>query len=144
MADDGVVVYKRGEPSVPGLEDNIGAILQAVALDDLKVEFYKLNKHLEKQEFEGGEEQRLLSVTEKVEIISFLVYSPFSPLIKLSLHNYGPDTAYYRLNELGDWIPLKMNETDQVNYSGADRRIELLSYKCALGETASVRVLGKY
>lgn len=145
MGDDGIVVYKRGEPVVPGLDDNIGALLQFVAADDLQVELYKLNLHMKRQEFQGRVDPRSLAVTDIMQHLNLLLTPPYKPWITAFAHNYDPEnTAYLSINNRFDLIPVKHGESHAFDFKGSEERIWLIYYVCDPGLTATVQVNGKY
>lgn len=140
MAEDEIVVYKRGE-----VQKKIDpTIIQFVMLDDIRVGLNKLNEHFKKDEFEGYEDSRTLSVTEKTEALNLVREPPFTPWITGYAFNDGPNTAYIAINYKAEWITIKNKESSEFDHKGADRRIEHIQYRCDPGETAMVRILGKY
>lgn len=139
MAEDKVVIYERGE-----VENRIDPkVLELILLDDLQVGISKLNRHMEKAEFKGRLDPRTIPVTEITGAITLIAVWPFSPWITASFHNDGPDTAYILIN-YGDYIPLKKDDGINMDFARGDERIYLIRYRCDRGETASVRVVGKY
>ncbi len=140
MVNDKVVVYKRGE-----VETRIDPkVLELILLDDLQVGISKLNRHLEKAEFEGKLIPRTLPVTDKLQQVVVVDEYPFVPWICAYFINDGPDTARLAINYRNDLFELKMNETVTINHANADERIRIIYHICDPGETASVRVKGQY
>ena len=133
-------IFERGDVS----DETVNPLLQLIMLDDLQVALAKLNKHFEKEEFEGYEDPRTLSVTDQVQSIRLIGDWPFAPWIAGYFFNDGPGKAYIALNYRADWIPLNKGEDARVDHAGGDRRIEFIYYKCDPGETATVRAIGKY
>lgn len=144
MADDEITIYKRGQPAVPGIEDNIGALLQFVALDDLQVALHTLSEQSKKKEFKGAVDSRTLDATERTQVLSLLVYWPFTPWISASFHNKGPDTVYFIFNYDDNWVDLDKDQSIDIDFSNADSRLGLIRYKCEPGKTATVKAKGKY
>lgn len=144
MPDDEIVVYKRGEVTRRVEKKLDLAPLQIVILDDLSVTLKRLNQHLAKQEFLGEVDPRELSVTDQVQVISLIHHWPFVPWIAAYFFNDGPHEAYIAINAALDWTKLNKSEDARFNFAGSEQRIYIIYYKCDAGETASVRVVGKY
>jgi len=143
--DNEITIYKRGEVVPAPIPKTIPPeLLQIIMLDDLRVEVSRVNKHLEKAEFEGVVDPRTLSVTEEIQEIALIHDWPFTPWITAAFFNDGPNRAYIALNYSFDWGPLEKGESANMDFSRSDKRIRFIRYKCDAGETASVRVIGKY
>lgn len=139
MAEAEIVIYRRGEEVTKAPKRLPPELLQIIMLDDMQVALTKLNKHFEKEEFEGYEDFEILSCAEHVE-----AFWPLVPWIASSFYNKGPDKAYININNRGKWIELEIGESAKCNHSGADMRQILILYKCDPGNTATITVLGKY
>lgn len=144
MAKDEITIYRRGKEVTKAPKRIPPELLQIIMLDDIQVALTKLNKHFEKEEFEGYEYSETISVTDKTQSKTLIGDWPFAPLIAAYFFNNGDGKAYIAINYPGDWIELEKGEGARLNHAGADRRIDLIHYKCDAGETASVRVVGKY
>lgn len=141
MSDDEIVIYDRGKEVEKRLNP---MLLQIIMLDDIQVALSKLNQHFKKEEFEGYEFFRTLPVTDQIQSITLIGDWPFAPLISAYFFNKGEQKAYIQVNYPGEWFELEKGESAQISHAGANRRIEIIYYKCDDGETASVSVLGKY
>ncbi|GAI68454.1 unnamed protein product [marine sediment metagenome] len=146
-----IVIYKRGEvvtpppPPMPPIPKIIPPeLLQIIVLDDIQVALTKVNKHLEKAEFEGVVDPRTFAVTDEMRGIALIHDWPFTPWITASFFNDGPNRAYIALNYIFDWASLEKGESANMDFSRSDRRIQFVHYKCDAGEKATVRVIGKY
>ncbi|MBA7698131.1 hypothetical protein ES703_106806 [subsurface metagenome] len=150
MANGDITIYERGKPEVSRRIDP--KVLELILLDDIQVGISKLNRHLEKSEFEGKLDPRTLSVTDEIQDLDLIKEWPYTPWITASFFNDGdistdpPSevTAYIFINRVGKWIPLKKGEGIDMDFAKGDERIYTIRHKCDKGETASVRVVGKY
>lgn len=144
MAEDEIVVYERGKEVTPVSKRIPPELLQIILLDDVQVALTKVNKHLEKAEFEGVVDPRTFAVTDEMKGIALIHDWPFTPWITASFFNDGPNRAYIALNYIFDWASLEKGESANMDFSRSDKRIQFVHYKCDAGEKASVRVIGKY
>ena len=144
MAEDEIVVYERGKEVTPVPKRIPPELLQIIMLDDIQVALSKVNKHLEKAEFEGVVDPRTLSATDKLQALAPLYDWPFTPWISAYFINDGPDTARLAINEPLNQFDVRPNETITLDHSHADERIGIIYYICDAGKTASVRVTGQY
>lgn len=154
--EDEIVIYKRGEvatpPPMPIPKRIPPELLQIIVLDDIQVALTKINKHLEKAEFEGYLDPRVLSVSEETQGISLINDWPFTPWVSASFFNDGDVstdppgevTVYIAVNLTFDWVPLKKGESIDMDFPKSDKRIQFIHHRCDTGKTASVRVVGKY
>lgn len=118
-------------------------LLKFIALDDIQVSLSKINKSLKLTQFQGGAGTITLDANEKYKyIVLFHVY-PYTPLFTAHFFNDGPDGVFVSVNGEPD-IPLNNGEDSLVDFIKAERKIEVISYYCAPGETASVRVGAKW
>lgn len=120
--------------------DVIQAITQLAQLGQLT----KIRKSLEKEEFEGVEDQRWLNATDQLQWIGLIDRYPNTPWISAFFTNYGPDLVRIAINETYDEFELLINETVTIDRSHADERIRRIYYVCNLGDTALVKVIGEY
>ncbi|GAI60676.1 unnamed protein product, partial [marine sediment metagenome] len=104
MAENEIIVYERGKEVTKAPKRLPPELLQIIMLDDMQVALTKVNKHLEKAEFEGVVDPRTLSVTDKLQKISLIHDWPFTPWITAYFFNDGPNTAYLSINYIFDWI----------------------------------------
>jgi hypothetical protein len=60
-----------------------------------------------------------------------------------SLHNYGPNTVYVQTNDKSlEFVPVKVDEDLEFDFKTA--KIQRVYFKCASGETANIKMIGKY
>jgi archaellum component FlaG (FlaF/FlaG flagellin family) len=96
------------------------------------------------QAYTGLTDSRTLNATSTTQWINLISDPPYSPWISASFHNDGPNSAFIGINNPDELHELASGEDYQVNMAGGERRIELVFWKSNAGETASVRVIGKY
>lgn len=140
------------EKSLPEVVDETGKkivrpdILQVVTQMAQLGQLAKIRKSLEKEEFEGVEDQRWLNATDRLQWIGLIKRYPNTPWISAFFTNYGPDLVRIAINETYDEFELLINETVTVDRSHADERIRRIYYICPVnpGDTARVKVIGAY
>lgn len=143
--DKELVIYERGKELVKkGIPPEQQEILQLVLLDDMAVSLRKIEKSHKKEEFEGEQDTRTLSASGEMGFLELVNDWPYTPWVTASFLNDGDDTVYIGINGMNPYVTLKKNEPYVVDFTKADRRIEIIYYWCDAGETASVRVVGKY
>lgn len=120
--------------------DVLQAVVQLASLGQLA----KIRKSLEKAEYRGIEDPRVLLCTDQLQYIDLINRHPDTPWIAAYFINTGPDTAIIGINEPHEGFLLFRNATITVNREHADERIRGLYYQCNLGETATVFVTGQY
>jgi len=96
------------------------------------------------QQYLGLEDSRDLVATDQLQWLDLLNNSPYTPWITASFFNDGPDSVFIAINLPSGFTELKSGESKSVNFSMADRRIEVIYFVCNAGESASVRAVGKY
>lgn len=96
------------------------------------------------QYYQGNVETRILHATEALKYWDLINDSPYRPLISAFFINRGLNTVFVAINEAKDWMEIRPDETRTVSHVGADKRIEIIFYKCNIGETASVEAEGHY
>lgn len=150
MPDKDLVIYERGK-IIKRLPPEEAEILQLVLLDDLSVTLREIEKHeaeveksLEREHFEGKIKEFNLSVTASPKVLKLLKEDPYTALATASFYNDGAKSAFVAINGAWEWKEVKSGEGYDVDFLKADRRIELIYYKCNAGETTTVRVVGKY
>lgn len=104
----------------------------------------RIRKSLEKEEFQGKQDSRVLDATDAYQTEDLVKKYPFIPWATASFVNDGADAVYIGINRQAGATKLEDGEPYEVDYTKAERRIELIYYWCDAGETASVRVVGKY
>jgi len=117
----------------------IQAITQLATLGQLT----KIRKSLEKEEFEGELDPRTFGATDVVQCLELDQY-PNVPWATATAVNDGPNSVFIAINGLAKPATLNLAETLSLDFTKADRRIEAVYYWCNPGNTASVRVVGKY
>lgn len=121
--------------------DVIQAITQLASLGQLT----KIRKSLEKEEFEGKMDTRTLSASEEMGVVELVNEWPYTPWATATFFsNLGSDPVYIGINSMHPFATLNAGESLLADYTKADRRMEIIYYWCDAGETASVRVVGKY
>lgn len=117
------------------------ALLQFASLSQL----VEIKKKLEKEEFEGKMDPRTLNATDTLQWLDLIEDPPHKPWITAYFINDGPNTAEIGINHPQlKRQQIKLNETLTITQEHADERIRKLFYKCATGQTATVRVAGHY
>lgn len=143
MSDNEIVVYKRNPPEQ--VQERMDPeLLKLIMLDDMRVIASKIQLQLEKETFEGELDSRTLASTDSRAVVDLIMNRPYTPWITASFFNDGPDTVYLCINRLVSPIELGNGESTSIDLAKGGRRIELIHYWCATGETASVRAVGKY
>ncbi len=148
MSEKDTVVYEHGKPE----KKRIGSeLLTFILLDDMSITLKEIEKATKKDEFEGRLDPRTLSATENVSFIDLRQEDPHIPWVTAHFRNDGnttippsPKDAYVSINNPYEWNKLEDGEEMSVSFAKADRRIELVYYKCDAGGTASIRATGKY
>jgi len=120
--------------------DVIQAVTQLAQLGQL----VKIRRSLAKQEFRGKLDPRTLNATDREKIIDLIDGFPNYPWISAYFFNDGPDAVYISINRADEIHEVEYGESYSVDFSSADKRIEIIYYKCDTDETASLRVVGKY
>ncbi|MBA7701649.1 hypothetical protein ES703_110392 [subsurface metagenome] len=99
---------------------------------------------LQVQAYTGLTDERVLEANRFLQWINLVTGPPYIPWVSASFHNDGPQSVFIAVNNPDEMLEVANGESHQVDMTGATRRIEFLFYKCNVGETASVRVIGKY
>lgn len=120
--------------------DVLAAVTQLATLGQLT----RIRKSLEREHFEGKIDARTLSASYEMGFIELLKCWPHTPWTTATFFNDGPDTVYIGINDMHPYATLEKGDTLPADFTKADRRIEIIYYWTNAGETASVRVVGKY
>lgn len=121
--------------------DVVQAVVQLATLGQLT----RIRKSLEKEEFEGIEDPRTLNATDQLQWIDLINDHPNIPWATTYFFNDGPLwPVYVAINDPAKSAPLNVGESYSADHIKADRRIEIIYYWCDTGNTASIRVVGKY
>ena len=119
-------------------------VLQIIYLDEISSNLEEIKESLRREHIRGRIEERTLSANGKVQYLDLLVVYPRISYAVAILSNSGPDAVQFSLNIFDDWNILQINESITIDFTKANRRIDLIYYKCQAGETASLVVRGKY
>lgn len=101
-------------------------------------------RFLSAQAYQGKADPRVLNATSELGWIDLIHDYPYTPWISAYFINDGPDTVEVAINYPNDRFTINSGETVTVNRSGAQEKIAIIFFKCAEGETASVRVTGEF
>lgn len=101
-------------------------------------------QQLSAQAYTGLPDERTLEANRFLQWINLVSDPPYTPWISASFHNDGPQSVYIAINNPGEMLEIANGEDHSVSMAGAARRIEFIFYKSNIGDTASVRVIGKY
>ncbi len=96
------------------------------------------------QAYTGLTDERTLEANRYLQWINLVSDPPYTPWISAAFQNDGPHSVFIAVNNPSEMLEIANGESHQLDMTGATRRIEFLFYKCNIGETASVRVIGKY
>lgn len=130
-----VEVVEKVPPEVDALLTQIASLSQLL----------EIKKKLAKEEFEGKLDPRTLDGTDRLKWLDLIEDPPHKTWITAYFINDGSNSIEVGINypELKRH-EIKNGETLTISQEHADERIRKLFYKCATGETASVRVVGQY
>lgn len=124
-------------------------LLQFVLADDMARSLKQIAESQKREEFEGRLDTRTLEATSRRKFIRLVKDWPYKAWVKAYFWNDGPQNAKIAVNDPDEEQLLKADDHMDLDYLKAKRRIEILHYWCEPdptlpGETASVRVLGKW
>jgi len=118
-------------------------MLASIAHQEIKIR-REIEEHNRKESFEGKLDIRTLDVTDELQCLSLMEKWPFTPWVSAFFINKdGPDAALIRINR-SDEIKIELGETRTIDHLHAEERITQVYYKCAEGETATLRVEAHY
>jgi hypothetical protein len=132
------VVDERGNEIVR--PDVLAAITQMAQLGQM----VRMRKALERKQIQGRTFQLIFDATSQVQSYDILNTAPYIPWASMALANLGPDPVWISINNLHDYFKMLRFAELPVDYTEADRRIELLAYKCDAGQSASIQVIPTY
>jgi len=92
----------------------------------------------------GGTDPRILHATQDLRWINLISEPPYTGWISATFFNDGPNPVFIGINNPDALSKIEVGESLEITMVGAQRRIEVVFYKCSPGEWASVRVVGKY
>jgi hypothetical protein len=101
-------------------------------------------RYFTNQAFQGDLESKILLPTDQVQYWDLINQDPFTPLISVFFINRGPNTVYIAINSSLDWLTMLPGETRTVSHVGADKRIEIIFYRCDAGLTSVVEAEGHF
>lgn len=137
---------------MPQIVDESGNLIESPDIDIINLvsklavlaQLAGIRKSLKKAEFGGKYDTRMLSVTDEVQVIDLINDEPLAPWIGAFILNNGPHTALIGINHAHEWLEIGAKGDRTIDHAHADERIKQLYYKCAAGETASVRIEAHY
>lgn len=152
MIDEKAII-PAGKTFIPEVVDETGkkivgpeleAVTQLVTQLASLAQLARIRKSLEKEEFEGKIDDRTLNANDQLQYIDLIKRHPNTPWATAFCLNDGPNSVYITINDVYPTTPIRIAEGASFDYIKADRRVEVLYYWCDPGNTASVRVKGKY
>lgn len=96
------------------------------------------------QAYQGDVESRMLYATDNLQYWDLVNQEPYTPLISIFFINRGTSRVYVAINAAQDWLEIWPGETRTVSHIGADRRIEIIFYKCDPGNTSMIEAEGHF
>ena len=96
------------------------------------------------QAYQGLTDSRTLNATPTTQWINLISDPPYTPWMSASFFNDGPNEAFIGINNPNELIEIASGESLDADMASAQRRIELVFWKCNAGTAASVRAIGKY
>ncbi len=104
------------------------------------------------QSYLGATDSRVLEADGQLRWLSLVDASPFMPWITASFFNEGDlrttpageASAYIAINNPDAMVELKKGESQSIDFSFAQRRIEIIFFRTDPGKSARIRVEGKY
>lgn len=99
---------------------------------------------LQAQSYTGLTDSRVLLARSTLQWINLVSDPPYTPWITAAFYNDGPDSVFIAINNPAELTEVGSGGSITVDMAGGDRRIEFVFYRRNAGETASVRVVGKY
>lgn len=119
-------------------------IIQTVTQLGSLAQLVRIRRSLEREQVYGLTDSRTLSASDVQDFTNLLEVAPYTSLATATFVNDGPDSVYLAINRSRPFHLLKKGESVPADFTKADQRINYLEYYCDSGETASIRVLGKY
>lgn len=101
-------------------------------------------KYFVSQSFQGDVESKILIPTDQLQYWDLVNQDPYTPLISAFLINRGPNTVYIAINSALDWLTMLPDETRTISHVGADKRIEIMFYRCDAGLTSIIEAEGHF
>lgn len=101
-------------------------------------------RYFTSQSYQGDVESKTLYATDIVQYWDLINQEPYTPLISVYLINRGASRVFVAINSAQDWMEIWPGETRTISQIGADRRIELVLYKCDPGLTSVIEAEGHF
>jgi hypothetical protein len=135
------IVDEDGNPlEGPEMEKVSSLVMQMAQLAQLA----RIRKAAEIDIIKGLPVEKILNCTDSPQYLNLLIEDPYNALATASFQNLGPNTAFIIINQVAYPKQLPAGQTWEVDFSKAKRRIDVISYYCNTGETATVLADGKY
>lgn len=136
-----IYAYRR----IPEVSALLQGWLRNLLTDDREREDVSaIRKSVQRTEFKGLPDSRLLTITDEIMWLDLVNDSPHSPWMSVYLVNEGLEDIYVSVNYVDSWGVLHKNDTLSFDHSHAVRKIESIGFKCDLGGTSTVRVIAQY
>ncbi len=103
-----------------------------------------IRQSLERTEFKGLTDSRMLTVTDEIIWLDLINDSPHSPWMSAYLVNEGLEDIYVSVNYVDSWGTLHKAGTLSFDHIHAVRKIESMGFKCDLGKTSSITIIAQY
>ncbi|MBA7710638.1 hypothetical protein ES703_119583 [subsurface metagenome] len=119
-------------------------VVMASVLSTVTTTSTQATQALQAQAFVGLTDARELKANRHLQWINLVSDPPYTPWITATFYNDGPHSVFLAINNPDEFTEIGVDGDIFVDMRGGDRRMEFVFYKCNVGETASVRVIGKY
>ena len=119
-------------------------LVMVTAMAGMVTSITPLQQYVQSQAYTGLTDDRTLRATPIMQWLNLIDDPPYHPWITAYFFNDGPSSVLIGINNPDELTELASGEDKTVDMTGADRRIELVFYKCSVGTTASIRAIGKY
>ncbi len=134
------VTDDAGNPLVgPELE----AVVKLVNQMAQTAQLARIRQALEREQFEGKSDNRVLNGTLSMQTVDLVHAWPFTPWIRGTFRNRGPGILKFAVNADKDFRTLHLGESDPRDHSKAAQRIEQFYFYCE-GQPAVLEVEGAY
>jgi len=118
-------------------------VLQAALLDEIAEKLLKILELLKMQVPEGKTLPTTISVTDEIKKVDFVKEYPYTPLYSFTLYNDGDGAVYIGVNEMPS-ENFKLYKGDKIQLDMNSPKIRFITLKCDSGQTARVRLFGKF
>lgn len=127
-----------------GVSNSMMMLLMLLLIAAMEPTSQQIAQGLQAQAYQGKTDPKEHTATEVLSWIDLIHAYPYTPWISAYFINDGPDAVEIAINYPNDRFVLNPMETVTVTRSGAQERIAIIFFKCAEGETATVRIIGEY